>query len=203
MVPLHYLHGSLSIAVASFVLLTLLGPVGLQVISGPKCIAIGFVILAILVWNSPLFCVPSSAIETKDIQPGALLTLCASFTSLILQTHHPLIGYAVDRHSQFTERPLSRLMRTLMFVELALNGSSEEKDKLASWLRQVHRHVRGTVPASVLTAAGLEDVEATYGYTPELMAYVVETLTWSVIAFYKRFGRREQYVQFKLPYSQR
>ena len=172
----------------------LLGPPGLHLFGALTCIAAGLAIFISFLLRSPLFHAPPSAFEANDIQPGALLTLCAVMTALILQTHHPLIGYAVDRHSHFNENTLPRLMRTILFVELAFYGSSEDKEKLASWLRQIHKHVRGTIPASVLADAGLEDIEPEYGYTNELMAYVVESLTWSLIAFHRRFGRRDQCV---------
>ena len=185
-----------AVATSALTLLAL-GPFGLDVLSTLTCAGLGGVLLAILVWNSSLFHVPASAVEANDIEAGTILALCTSFTALLLQTHHPLIAYAVERHSYLASNPLQRVMRTIMFVELALNGTSEDKDKLASWLRHIHVPIQGTVPTRVLAADGLEDMEGRYGYTHELMAYIVETLTWSVVSFHRRFGRRDQYVQLE------
>lgn len=74
-------------------------------------------------------------------------------------------------------------------MEMTLNGSSEEKEQIASWLRWIHSHIHGPITDEMHKQLGIpEDIE-TYGYIDELKAYVIETLTYSNIAFQTRFGR--------------
>jgi hypothetical protein len=62
---------------------------------------------------------------------------------------------------------------------MALNGTSEEKEQTASWLRWMHRHIHGSITDEMREELGIpEDVE-TYGYIDELKAYIMETLTWA------------------------
>jgi hypothetical protein len=89
-----------------------------------------------------------------------------------------------------SSRPLTRLLRTYLYVEMALNGTSEEKEQTASWLRWMHRHIHGSITEETRQELGIpEDVE-TYGYIDELKAYIMETLTWATISFQQRFGQR-------------
>ncbi|KAJ7472957.1 hypothetical protein B0H11DRAFT_2282760 [Mycena galericulata] len=48
-------------------------------------------------------------------------------------------------HSDFSSRALVRMLRTFLYVELALNGSSEEREQIASWLRWMHRNIYRSV----------------------------------------------------------
>jgi hypothetical protein len=73
---------------------------------------------------------------------------------------------------------------------LALNGSSEEKEQAASWLRLMHKHIHGSITPDVRKELEIPDDIDTYGYIDDLKAYVLETLTWSTIAFQDRFGRK-------------
>ena len=83
-----------------------------------------------------------------------------------------------------------RLLRTLILVEVAHNGTDEEKEKVASWLHWIHRHIHGVITEETRKELGIPaDIEA-YGYADELKAYVVYMLTWASIAFQKRFGRQ-------------
>jgi hypothetical protein len=86
---------------------------------------------------------------------------------------------------------LNRLTRSAQFlyVELALNGSSEEQEQIASWLRWTHKHIRGSVTPEIREEFNLPEEMDHYGYTDDLKAYVMETLTWSTIAFLDRFDR--------------
>jgi hypothetical protein len=75
-------------------------------------------------------------------------------------------------------------------VELALNGSSMEKEQTASWLRFIHRHIGGSISPEMRKKFGMPDDVDEYGYIDELKAYIMETLTWATIAFSERFGRK-------------
>jgi hypothetical protein len=73
---------------------------------------------------------------------------------------------------------------------MALNGSSEEKEQTASWLRWMHRHIHGSINEETRKELGMPDDVEQYGYIDELKAYIMETLTWATISFQDRFGRR-------------
>ncbi|PPQ78863.1 hypothetical protein CVT25_002431 [Psilocybe cyanescens] len=128
-------------------------------------------------------------LDDLRIEAGATLSLFASITALLLQAHNTSISIAVKFHSEFYSRPLTRLLRTYLYVEMALNGTSEEKEQTASWLRWMHRHIHGSITDEMREELGIpEDVE-TYGYIDELKAYIMYTLTWATISFQTRFGR--------------
>ena len=95
----------------------------------------------------------------------------------------------VKFHSEFYNRPLVRLLRTLLLAEVMHNGTSEEKEQMASWLRWIHRHIHGVITNETREELGIPvDIEA-YGYIDKLKAYTMYTLTWATIAFQTRFGR--------------
>lgn len=77
-----------------------------------------------------------------------------------------------------------------LYVEMALNGSSEEKEQTASWLRWMHRHIHGSINEETRKELGMPADVDHYGYIDELKAYIMETLTWATISFQDRFGRR-------------
>lgn len=82
-----------------------------------------------------------------------------------------------------------RLLRTLLLLEVASNGAHEEREKMASWLRWIHRHIHGVITEETRKELGIPvDIEA-YGYVDELKAYIVYMLIWATIAFQTRFGR--------------
>ncbi|KAJ7640491.1 Decaprenyl diphosphate synthase-like protein [Mycena polygramma] len=129
-------------------------------------------------------------LDDLRINAGASLSLFASITALLLQSHNTSISLAVKVHSEFYSRPLVRLLRTYLYVEMALNGSSEEKEQTASWLRWMHRHIHGSINEETRKELGIpEDVDE-YGYIDELKAYIMQTLTWATISFQERFGKQ-------------
>ncbi|KAF7328933.1 Alkyl transferase [Mycena venus] len=129
-------------------------------------------------------------LDDLRINAGASLSLFASITALLLQSHNTSISLAVKVHSEFYSRPLVRLLRTYLYVEMALNGSSEEKEQTASWLRWMHRHIHGSINEETRKELGMPDDVDHYGYIDELKAYIMQTLTWATISFQERFGKR-------------
>ncbi|CAK5267944.1 unnamed protein product [Mycena citricolor] len=123
-----------------------------------------------------------------NFQPGALLSVVGSTVALILQNHHPSISLAMHNHSNFQERPLIRYLRTFIYVELALNGTNQEQEQTASWLRWMHRHIHGPVTEKTRADFGIPDGIDMYGYVDDLKVYVIQTLTWVTIAFEERFN---------------
>ena len=77
-----------------------------------------------------------------------------------------------------------------LFLEMALNGSSTEKEQTASWLRWIHNHIHGSISPDTQKELGIPEGVDAYGYINELKAYTVETFIWATIAFLERFGRK-------------
>ncbi|KAJ7512250.1 hypothetical protein B0H11DRAFT_2182634 [Mycena galericulata] len=142
----------------------------------------------------------ATIVDDLHIKAGASLSLAGLVTALILQlielhsfytatddveyqNHHPSISLAMKMHSDFSLRAL------FLYVELALNGSSEEREKIASWLRWMHRNIHGSVTPKGRKQLGLPNGIDYYGYLDDLKAYVMETLTWSTLTFQERFGK--------------
>ncbi|KAJ7240804.1 Decaprenyl diphosphate synthase-like protein [Mycena rebaudengoi] len=179
-------------AIPSLLLITLISPLGFFVASYTTCLALfvtywGLPLLIRLQW--PIFGSPN-ILDDLRFNAGASLSLVASMTAFILQNHNKRISLAMKIHSDLYSRPLVRILRTFLYVELALYGSSEEKEQIASWLRWMHQHVQGPINAELRKELGLPDDIDHYGYIDELKAYVMETLTWATIEFQNRFGRR-------------
>ncbi|KAJ7471916.1 Decaprenyl diphosphate synthase-like protein [Mycena latifolia] len=173
-------------------LMALVSPLGLSVLAYPTCLAAlgiywGLPPLVRLRW--PTF-MKANILDDLRINAGVSMSLFASSTALLLQFHNPSIGLAVMVHSEFYSRPLVRLLRTYLYLEMALNGTSEEKEQTASWLRWMHRHVHGSINEETRKELGMPDDVDRYGYIDELKAYIIQTLAWATIAFQERFGRR-------------
>ena len=75
-------------------------------------------------------------------------------------------------------------------MELALGGTSMEKEQAASWLRFLHRNIDGSIAPQSRKELGLPADYVACGYTNELKAYVLETLTYSTISFLERFDKK-------------
>ncbi|KAF8147790.1 hypothetical protein K438DRAFT_459260 [Mycena galopus ATCC 62051] len=171
--------------IPSLVLIVLLSPLGFTVFTYPTCL----VLLAVY-WGAPPLVrlrwptfLATDILDDLRINAGASLSLFASITALLLQSHNTSISLAVKVHSEFYSRPLVRLLRTYLYVEMALNGSSEEKEQTASWLRWMHRHIHGSINEETRQELGIPDDVDHYGYIDELKAYIMQTLTWATISF--------------------
>lgn len=128
-------------------------------------------------------------LDDLRLQAGLTLSLCGAYTALILQTHNPSIALALKNHSATYTKLLPRLLRTFLFVELALNGSSEEKEQTASWVRWMHRNVHGPITPEMQKELALSEDVTVYGYMDELKAFVIESLAFATLSFQTRFGR--------------
>ncbi|KAJ6582921.1 hypothetical protein DFH09DRAFT_278529 [Mycena vulgaris] len=160
----------------SLLLLVLVSPLGLSILAYPACLALlviyfGVPPLVRLRW--PTF-MKESILDDLRINAGASLSLFASITALLLQSHNTSISLAVKVHSEFYSRPLVRLLRTYLYVEMALNGTSEEKEQTASWLRWMHRHIHGSINEETRKDLGMPDDVDHYGYIDELKAYIMQ-----------------------------
>ncbi|KAH9481054.1 hypothetical protein JR316_0005573 [Psilocybe cubensis] len=114
----------------------------------------------------------------SDLRPqiGAAMSLFASGTGLILEAHHPSISIAVQTHSEFYSRPLTRLLKTFLFAEMMFNGTSEEREQTASWLAWTHRNIHGRITSKAREELRLPEDFKSYGYTDDLKAWVMHLL---------------------------
>ncbi|PPQ81724.1 hypothetical protein CVT25_013448 [Psilocybe cyanescens] len=173
-------------------ILILASPLCLDCFAFRTCLAIlvgSYIFPSIIRLRYPHF-MEDNIIDDLRIQAGATLSLFASTTALLLETHHTSISIAVQSHTEFYSRPLIRLLRTYLFVEMVFNGTSEEKEQTASWLRWIHRHIHGHITDDMHKELGVPSDVKTYGYIDDLKAWVMYTLTYATIAFQMRYGRQ-------------
>src|SRR5919109_5230672 len=78
---------------------------------------------------------------------GERVLLAGGQRSLVMQLAHPLVAAAVADHSDFPERALEGLDRTLDLTLSLVHGSSEKAGRAAAHIRAVHRRVTGTAEA--------------------------------------------------------
>ena len=112
--------------------------------------------------------------------------MIGSWCALLLQLHHPLIAAGIRDHSQFQDAPFKRLFRTMLFLEIILNGSSQEKDDLIAWLNRIHIPVKGILQTEGSVANLPPDTS--YGFTEDLQIWVVATLVFAFLQFHKILG---------------
>ncbi|MGH7776940.1 MAG: oxygenase MpaB family protein [Candidatus Dormibacterales bacterium] len=117
--------------------------------------------------------------------------------ALLLQLAHPLVAAGVARHSDFRERPLGRLTRTLRLTLSMVFGTLEEAAAAAREINAAHRPVHGVL------SDGSGGVGAGTPYSardPELLLWVHATLVDSAVVTYETFvgplsrGDREAYL---------
>jgi uncharacterized protein (DUF2236 family) len=98
--------------------------------------------------------------------------------ALLLQMLHPAVLAGVWDHSNFREDMLGRLRRTARFIALTSYGGREEAKAAIARVRQVHAHVRGTLPDG--TAYAADD--------PRLLAWVHVAEATSFLDAWIRYG---------------
>ncbi len=106
--------------------------------------------------------------------------LVGGFSSLMLQTLHPLAMAGVADHSRYREDPTGRLKRTARFVAGTTYGSTAFVEQLVGEVRSVHRFVRGTAP----------DGRPYFAGDPRLLTWVHTTEMWSFLRSYQRYSLR-------------
>jgi uncharacterized protein (DUF2236 family) len=112
------------------------------------------------------------------------LILFNGAAAAVLQISHPRIGLGVRDHSDFRERPLDRLTRTLDAVHGIVFGTHAEAERVAASLRRLHTRVRGDAAGANVPG------DATYRADEiDLLMWVLATLVMSAILGYERlFG---------------
>lgn len=63
--------------------------------------------------------------------------------AVLLQIAHPSVARGVAEHSDFASQPLDRLRGTLYYVYGTAQGTAEERERVHSIVRAMHRKVRG------------------------------------------------------------
>jgi uncharacterized protein (DUF2236 family) len=95
--------------------------------------------------------------------------------ALLMQLAHPAVAAAVDEHSDFRERPLRRLQRTLDLSFRLAFGTRAQAEAAARRINARHRSVSG---------AGYNALD------PDLLLWVHATLVESSLVAYSTFVRR-------------
>ncbi|MEJ2346254.1 MAG: oxygenase MpaB family protein [Gammaproteobacteria bacterium] len=113
-------------------------------------------------------------------EPALLL---AGMRALLMQVAHPKVAQGVADHSRYRDDPLGRGIRTFTAVYAMVFGSADTAVEAAARVRDIHRRVRGVVPAAL--PAG---VDPAYAATDSQLAlWVAATLVDSSVVAYELF----------------
>jgi uncharacterized protein (DUF2236 family) len=112
---------------------------------------------------------PSDDSMFRRINAEAVLLGGAGY-AVLLQIAHPGVARGVAEHSDFASRPLDRLRGTLYYIYGTAHGTAEERERVHSIVRAVHRKVRGP---------GYDALD------PELLLWVAATLHRSAVRVYE------------------
>jgi uncharacterized protein (DUF2236 family) len=98
--------------------------------------------------------------------------------ALLLQMLHPAVLAGVWDHSNFRHDMLGRLRRTARFIAQTTYGGRDEAEAAMARVREVHRHVRGTLPDGTPYTAD----------DPRSLAWVHVTETLCFLDAWRRFA---------------
>ena len=101
-------------------------------------------------------------------------------SALLLQMLHPAVLAGVWDHSHFRTDMLGRLRRTARFIAQTTFGARGQAEAAIETVKEVHRHVRGTLP----------DGSAYRADDPHLLAWVHVTEATSFLDAWQRYGAR-------------
>ena len=127
--------------------------------------------------GDPGLCGPNS-VSWRVI--GDVSVFVGGIRALLIQAAHPEVVAGVDDHSRYRDDPLGRLSRTSFYVTSATYGAMPEVDEAVDLVKTAHQGVSGTSHRGQPYSAS----------TPELAAWVHNTLTDSFLEAYQRFGGR-------------
>jgi len=111
---------------------------------------------------------------------GDVSVFVGGIRALLIQSAHPEVAAGVDDHSRYRDDPLGRLSRTSFYVTSATYGAMPEVAEAIALVKSAHQGVSGMSHRGRAYSAS----------TPELAAWVHNTLTDSFLEAYQRFGRR-------------
>ncbi len=127
--------------------------------------------------GDPGLCGPGS-ISWRVI--GDVSVFIGGIRALLIQAAHPEVVAGVDDHSRYRDDPLGRLSRTSFYVTSATFGAMPEVTEAIGLVNSAHQGVSGTSHRDRSYSAS----------TPELAAWVHNSLTDSFLEAYQRFGGR-------------
>lgn len=104
--------------------------------------------------------------------------MVGGITALLLQMLHPKVLAGVWDHSNFRADMHGRLRRTARFIAMTTYGSRAEAEAAIARVREIHGHIRGTLPNG----------EAYAAQDPELLTWVHVTETLSFLDAYRRYA---------------
>jgi uncharacterized protein (DUF2236 family) len=110
--------------------------------------------------------------------------------ALLMQAAHPLAVAGLLAHSDSLDEPYKRLARTALVMSTVTFGSRAEADRLTGRVREMHRRVRGRLPATV----GIYPAGTPYrADDPALLLWILYTLVDSATVVYRRYvGRLDE-----------
>lgn len=111
---------------------------------------------------------------------GDVSVFVGGIRALLIQAAHPEVVAGVDEHSRYRDDPLGRLSRTSFYVTSATYGAMPEVAEAIDKVKSAHQGVSGTSHRGRAYSAS----------TPELAAWVHNTLTDSFLDSFQRFGGR-------------
>ena len=109
---------------------------------------------------------------------GDVAAFLGGIRALLVQSAHPEVVAGVEDHSRYRTDPLGRLNRTSYFVTTATFGAMPEVESAVETVRAAHQGVAGLSSRNLAYTAA----------TPELAAWVHNTLTESFLVAYREFG---------------
>ncbi|MCY3860907.1 MAG: oxygenase MpaB family protein [bacterium] len=127
--------------------------------------------------GDPGLCGPDS-ISWRVI--GDVSVFIGGIRALLIQAAHPEVVAGVDEHSRYRDDPLGRLSRTSFYVTSATFGAMPEVKEAVNLVNSAHQGVSGTSHRGQAYSAS----------TPDLAAWVHNSLTDSFLEAYQRFGGR-------------
>lgn len=111
---------------------------------------------------------------------GDVSVFVGGIRALLVQAAHPEVVAGVDDHSRYRDDPLGRLSRTSFYVTSATFGAMPEVKEAIDLVNSAHQGVSGTSHRGQSYSAS----------TPELAAWVHNSLTDSFLEAYQHFGGR-------------
>jgi uncharacterized protein (DUF2236 family) len=106
--------------------------------------------------------------------------------ALLMQAAHPLAVSGLLAHSSAVDEPYDRLARTAEVMGTIGFGTRADADRATKRVREMHRRVRGAIPAAI----GPYPAGARYAADmPDLLLWVLFTLVDSGIVVYSKYVR--------------
>ncbi len=115
-----------------------------------------------------------------------LVLLATGPRALLLEVAHPLVAAGVAQHSNFKQKPLGRLFRTVQTMQRISFGDGQAVQAGSRHVASCHAPVTGTLPET----EGPYPAGTSYNANdPELKLWVYATLIDSILLGYKQFVR--------------